>query len=259
MPNTPNHENSDTPEPVDPNQEALFDISEAAGRAQNVLGELSLPKPDPTVEFSDKGGPLAPGEKDLMQDTHNQYVAELERAVQYDQLTGLRNKQGFLHSAQELALQTQRTGKPLAVLSLDLGSFKFINDTYGHDAGDELLKKVAERLRRDDLGGVLGRPSGDEFLIIAPIEQREGSEELLPEEIVERMKQRYVQVGLEIAAEDPRLQTPGKEFRIDAGGAVYTGENRIEDALRVSDLDMYKSKRARQEAEGTILRGQEES
>jgi diguanylate cyclase (GGDEF)-like protein/PAS domain S-box-containing protein len=96
-------------------------------------------------------------------------AGRLEYLVDHDMLTGLFNRRRF---EQELALETERArryGHPGAVLLIDVDHFKDVNDTFGHAAGDELLKAVAgalkQRLRQTD---VLGRVGGDEFAVLLP-------------------------------------------------------------------------------------------
>jgi diguanylate cyclase (GGDEF)-like protein/PAS domain S-box-containing protein len=91
----------------------------------------------------------------------------LDHLAHHDQLTGLPNRL-FLAAHLPEALQTAaRTGQILAVLFLDLDRFKHINDSRGHETGDELLKAVAQRLR-DTLRGedIVVRMGGDEFIVI---------------------------------------------------------------------------------------------
>ena len=92
---------------------------------------------------------------------------ELEHAAHYDSLTSLPNRALILdHFKKSIAIAARRKSK-LAVLFLDLNGFKDVNDSLGHEAGDVLLKTIAERLklgiRESDYVGRLG---GDEFLVI---------------------------------------------------------------------------------------------
>lgn len=102
------------------------------------------------------------------------YAIERKRAeerltylAQYDQLTGLVNRTLFRDRLTQAMARGKRTKQTLGLMLLDLDRFKAVNDTYGHDAGDQLLKAVAERLR----GCVrevdtVARMGGDEFTII---------------------------------------------------------------------------------------------
>ncbi|WP_167285131.1 sensor domain-containing diguanylate cyclase [Marilutibacter alkalisoli] len=92
---------------------------------------------------------------------------ELERLVRIDTLTGLANRRQF-EERMSLALQRlQRHGHPLALIYLDVDHFKGINDTHGHDVGDQILCAFAQRLRENvraiDLPARIG---GDEFVVI---------------------------------------------------------------------------------------------
>ena len=96
----------------------------------------------------------------------------------HDQLTGLHNRARFAEKLDEAAKRCARHGTPFTVLMLDLDKFKYVNDTLGHPAGDELLIQVAQRLAsslRDT--DVLARLGGDEFAIIQEGEsnQRDGA------------------------------------------------------------------------------------
>lgn len=92
---------------------------------------------------------------------------EIMHLAMTDSLTQVFNRHAFMQYA-ELTL-ARRGGQPLAFLMLDVDHFKRINDTYGHPAGDEVLRQVAglltSRLRRQD---ILGRYGGEEFCVVAP-------------------------------------------------------------------------------------------
>ncbi|MBE0508092.1 MAG: diguanylate cyclase [Marinospirillum sp.] len=103
----------------------------------------------------------------------------------HDELTGAKNRRWILQQLSALMLKQAETPRHLAVLMLDIDHFKKVNDNYGHDAGDEILKgfvnTLQQHLRRDDL---LGRYGGEEFLILLP--DTEQNEALL---VAERLRQ----------------------------------------------------------------------
>jgi len=95
---------------------------------------------------------------------HEQY---LEHIAHYDALTGLANRVLLADRLQQAMAQAQRRQQQLAVAYIDLDGFKAINDSYGHDAGDQLLMTVATNMRRAlREGDSLARLGGDEFVAV---------------------------------------------------------------------------------------------
>lgn len=93
----------------------------------------------------------------------------LERLACVDGLTGLNNRRHFLALAENEWSRFQRYGRPLALLMIDIDFFKSVNDTYGHDAGDAVLKAVAESLHRSKRSSdIAGRLGGEQFALILP-------------------------------------------------------------------------------------------
>jgi diguanylate cyclase (GGDEF)-like protein/PAS domain S-box-containing protein len=95
---------------------------------------------------------------------------ELERVAYTDSLTGLANRRYFLAEAERAAARSERHGHALALLIFDLDHFKRINDQYGHQAGDDVLCRTAERtrnsLRKEDMPARWG---GEEFVVLLPM------------------------------------------------------------------------------------------
>ena len=94
---------------------------------------------------------------------------ELARLATVDELTGLRNRRGFLAVAEPLARMAQRNQRDMALLYIDLDNLKRINDEQGHSAGDQALIALADLLRctfRES--DVLARWGGDEFVVLLP-------------------------------------------------------------------------------------------
>jgi len=102
---------------------------------------------------------------DVTQATLNElHIIQLAR---FDSLTGLPNRNMFMNELQGKLFASFETGEPFAVLFIDLDRFKSVNDTLGHDVGDELLKVMARRLQgllRD--ADMVARLGGDEFVVL---------------------------------------------------------------------------------------------
>ncbi len=150
-----------------------------------------------------------------------------------DGLTDLFNRRHFLEIAEREMSRGIRYGRNLSLLMLDIDHFKAVNDTYGHDMGDMVLKMVArvcrEKIRECDLVGRLG---GEEFAVLCPdTHEEEGSI------LAERLRQ---------AIGEPRVPTPeGKliNVTISIGCAGLTGDTPdLETLLKLSDRALYAAK-----------------
>lgn len=93
----------------------------------------------------------------------------LEHLAHYDSLTGLPNRSLLLDRLEQAIERAIRLGSKVALLYLDLDHFKQVNDTHGHDFGDELLKKAAQRMRTCVRAvDTVARLGGDEFVVLVP-------------------------------------------------------------------------------------------
>ncbi|MCY7297149.1 two-component system response regulator [Alteromonas sp. a30] len=94
-------------------------------------------------------------------------ISELEKIAHTDYLTHIPNRASFNKIISRRLYNAMRSGKPVALIYLDLNDFKHVNDTFGHDAGDKLLQHVAKRLRQTCRStDFLARLGGDEFAIL---------------------------------------------------------------------------------------------
>ncbi len=120
------------------------------------------------------------------------YETQLEYRATRDGLTGLANRSLFNDRLDQEIKKSQRSGEPLALLFVDLDSFKEINDTLGHQVGDVLLIEVARRIlacvRETDTVARLG---GDEFLVILPELSDSSRASIVAEKIIESLAQTY--------------------------------------------------------------------
>lgn len=160
------------------------------------------------------------------------HARQVEYLAYHDGLTGLPNRSLFSKLlGQSLAL-SQREGRTLAVMFLDLDHFKQINDTLGHDAGDELLKEVARRLQSSlRASDTVARLGGDEFVVILP-------------DIAARDYALTVASKIIAAVARPYLLS-GQEFRVTASIGISTfpdGGLDEQTLTKNADIAMYKAK-----------------
>jgi diguanylate cyclase (GGDEF)-like protein len=158
---------------------------------------------------------------------------ELAFLATHDALTGLPNRTLILDRVEQLMLHARRNHTPLAALFVDLDNFKAINDSFGHAAGDELLRAVAQRLtavvRESDAVGRLG---GDEFVVIAGELSLGSGPQLIAERLLEALAQPF---KLEAAGET--------QLKVTASIGIASGDRTCAgDLLRDADIAMYQAK-----------------
>lgn len=102
-----------------------------------------------------------------LQELQHQHEQDLYRLAITDPLTGVYNRRHFDDLLENLLHMNLRKNLPLALVIVDVDGFKFINDTYGHPVGDEVLRTVASTLRANEhQGGAVARIAGDEFAVL---------------------------------------------------------------------------------------------
>jgi diguanylate cyclase (GGDEF)-like protein/PAS domain S-box-containing protein len=160
-----------------------------------------------------------------------EHQRELERIANFDVLTGLPNRR-LLADRIEVSIQhAQRSGRSLAVCFLDLDGFKGINDTHGHGAGDDLLKRVAERLCDAVRGSdTVARVGGDEFVLL--LTDFDARAQIV--EVLERV--------LAAVAGTQGFDGMGAAVSASIGVAVFPDFRHAEELLRSSDQAMYRAK-----------------
>ena len=172
--------------------------------------------------------------------------AQIEHLAYHDQLTGLPNRSMF-HEHLALALaRADRHHFGVAVLFIDLDNFKLINDSFGHEAGDALLRDFGARLKSVTRAtDIVARQGGDEFLVLVPDLELDGGETIVPRalEVVSAIENKVrsvletpflvadtdVHVGLSIGVSIyPIDATDRDELLRNADTAMYIGKGLIE-------------------------------
>lgn len=160
---------------------------------------------------------------------------ELRRQAHLDPMTGLENRGTFDRSLQKACALATRTGAPLSLLFLDLDKFKAYNDTYGHQAGDEVLKRTTATARKalQRATDHFARYGGEEFVAIL-----EGSDEAQALNIAERIR---------AAIENLKITHPGNPngwVTISIGVASARGNASPEMLINMADEALYDAKAA---------------
>jgi diguanylate cyclase (GGDEF)-like protein/PAS domain S-box-containing protein len=173
------------------------------------------------------------------------FEAQLTHMANNDALTGLHNRYRFEEELAEELAAGERYDNPGAVLVLDLDNFKYVNDGFGHGAGDEVLRGVSEvlksRLRRSD---ILARLGGDEFAILV---RSAGEEEArsVAQELLEQVRAYTPQVegqpvrmtaSIGVAVIDHGVSNPS-ELMADADRAMYDAKESGRDRITFLDPD----------------------
>jgi len=160
------------------------------------------------------------------------HAARVEYLAYHDGLTALPNRSLFSKLLGQGIHQAHRYKRQLAVLFLDLDRFKQINDSLGHEAGDQLLQEVATRLKaclRD--GDTVARLGGDEFVVLLPELSEEAYAATVAQKILAAVARPFVLLG--------------QEFRITAsiGISTYPQDGLDEQTLtKTADIAMYQAK-----------------
>ncbi len=154
------------------------------------------------------------------------------KASRYDSLTGLFNRQAFDETLEREINRARRHKLNLSILFFDLDDFKMINDTYGHQAGDEVLREVSEIMlsekRSED---VVARYGGEEMVVILPETDR-----LNAQVLGERIRKRV---------EKTRFRFQGKKvgLTVSAGLASFPHDaSTVEELVRCADKAVYRAK-----------------
>jgi diguanylate cyclase (GGDEF)-like protein len=156
---------------------------------------------------------------------------ELKRLAEEDMLTGIANRRHFTVESRRALEQARRHGEELSILMFDLDHFKHINDAYGHNVGDEVLREMARRMqdcfRKCDLPGRWG---GEEFIALLPHTSIAAAQQ-----VAERLR-----AGL---ADQPVVTSKGElRVSLSGGGTQLLDDDTLESLVARADNALYRAK-----------------
>ena len=160
-------------------------------------------------------------------------ASKLNKLAKYDQLTGLANRLMFFNEIEKVYKDTKDENSSFTIFFIDLDGFKMVNDTYGHEAGDFVLRTVAQRLkkivRKSD---VISRLGGDEFTIIL--------KDLNDIETIKKIASKIIK---ELARP---IRYNNNLLNIGASIGIYLFDQKdsISDIIAKSDIAMYEAKKS---------------
>jgi diguanylate cyclase (GGDEF)-like protein len=168
----------------------------------------------------------------VLQDRLRTQSAEFDRMSRTDALTGLYNRRHLVEQVRQLGSGSLRHGHSLSVVMLDIDYFKHVNDSVGHDGGDEVLREFARRLlasKRDE--DVAGRWGGEEFLLVIPHSDSAGAMA-----VGERIRSSVAAEPFELA---------DRQLQVTVSGGCATGIGDDTDRLILqADAALYEAKAA---------------
>ena len=162
----------------------------------------------------------------------NKANSQLTKLATTDPLTNLSNRRDMLTKIEYEQQRFDRNGKPFVLLMADVDDFKLINDKYGHDGGDFVLKSIAVQMksvvRKQD---IVGRWGGEEFLLLLPDTGLEGGKALADK----------IQSNISMT---PYLFSKNKiPVTITFGVAVYDRKMIVDNCIKIADRALYRGKR----------------
>jgi diguanylate cyclase (GGDEF)-like protein len=177
--------------------------------------------------------PLFVGCAGLMVQLRRELIPQLLHLAQIDALSGIYNRRAFTEAATDVLKRARQAGLPVSLALIDVDHFKQINDSYGHDAGDKVIRQVAELLRAAlRVSDLVGRLGGDEFAILMQLPAHEAAQAL------ERTRQK-IQVT-------PIASGDGQDVQVDLSVGLATSNGRagygLSELMGAADAALYVAK-----------------
>ncbi|MGF1742363.1 GGDEF domain-containing protein [Vibrio profundum] len=167
--------------------------------------------------------------------TYNRFVTPLSQLSDYDVLTGVLNRRGFMLIANHEFQCSQKDDSAMCLLMIDIDNFKVINDTYGHMAGDKVLKKLTKNLHRSlRASDSLGRWGGEEFIVILP-KQSSDRALIVAERLRESIEKNTIRINKHTII----------KVTISIGMSIYDkNTDNLENLISLADEQLYKAKQS---------------
>lgn len=171
---------------------------------------------------------------DLLNTITQRKQAELYYLAHYDALTGIPNRALLADRLEQACLEADRKGSLVALLFIDVDRFKQINDSLGHSAGDEVLRRIVSRLKASARQvDTVARLAGDEFVVLMENLSTPEQAELVADRIVASMQEPIAMLGHSLVA------------TVSIGSAIYPrDDDQIHNLLSKADAAMYEAKSA---------------
>ncbi len=164
------------------------------------------------------------------------YLDTWEEAALTDHLTGLANRRRFERQLEREVTRTQRYGRPFCLLLLDIDNFKTVNDTHGHEAGDEAIRRLANALQAGTRGmDLAARIGGEEFAVIVTETYLDGGAD-----VAERLRRAIANTEIPVVgnitasfgvAEFPLCAQTGHDLIASADAAMYEAKRQGRDRI----------------------------
>jgi two-component system, cell cycle response regulator len=156
----------------------------------------------------------------------------LEHEALTDGLTGMHNRRYFDDAMNEYLDQFRKIDKPIGLMILDLDHFKKVNDTYGHDVGDQVLRQIARCLQEfTRYHDVVARLGGEEFAVVAPNMSRESLFKL-----ADRIRNAISSLSIKSGQVQLRVT-------MSIGLAIWDHKETAEELYKRADMQLYQAKR----------------
>jgi diguanylate cyclase (GGDEF)-like protein len=169
-----------------------------------------------------------------------------KKKARYDKLTGLLRRETFDDLLKKLVKRSEKFDRPLCLLMIDVDDFKSINDKYGHEIGDVVLRRISETIyenvRQTDLAGrkMVGRYGGEELTVVLPNTDPKGAKV-----VAERIRK-----AIEKNLKGSEFSGEKRDVTVSIGVSSHnigTGANlndQIDYLYKIADTQMYKAKKA---------------